>query len=116
MESFALANERLRTKLLRLWKLEEILLTTSCGYTAAELANLFKVNRRTLFRDLALLEELGIPLYKEEAWTGKYRILGTYTRPAYRAELVAQHYINQQEFVNLSTCTPEDAGFISALE
>lgn len=58
------------------------------GYTARELAQHFQVNRRTIYRDLALLEELGIPLIKGDERRDPFRILGTYTRPAYRASLI----------------------------
>lgn len=80
-------SERLRTRLIRLWKMEELLLTHPAGYTALELTRHFQVNRRTIYRDLALLEELGVPLVKGDDLHAPYRILGTYTRPSYRASL-----------------------------
>lgn len=80
-------SERLRTRLIRLWKMEELLLTHPAGYTALELSRHFQVDRRTIYRDLALLEELGVPLVKGDDFRAPYRILGTYTRPSYRASL-----------------------------
>ena len=81
-------SERLRSKLIRLWKMEEMLLTHPAGYTARELAHHFQVNRRTIYRDLALLEELGVPLVKGDERRDPFRILGTYTRPSYRTSLL----------------------------
>lgn len=81
-------SERLRSKLIRLWKMEELLLTHPAGYTARELAAHFQVNHRTIYRDLALLEELGVPLVKGDDFQSPFRILGTYCRPSYRSALI----------------------------
>lgn len=57
-------SERLRTRLLRLYKMEELLISKN-GLTAMQLTKEFQVNRRTIYRDLALLEEVGVPLRRE---------------------------------------------------
>lgn len=78
--------ERNRTRIIRLYKMEELLITRSDGLTAAEIGRHFRVNRRTIYRDLSLIEELGIPVYKED---GRFKILGTYKVPSYRPQIAA---------------------------
>jgi len=63
--------ERLKTRTARLRQLEEILLLTSGGMRVSELAREFKVNRRTMYRDLGFLAEQGVPLWQEN---GVFRI------------------------------------------
>lgn len=78
--------ERNRTRIIRLYRMEELLITESEGLTVTEICNHFQVDRRTIYRDIALMDELGIPLYKE---AGKYKILGTYKIPSYRPQIAA---------------------------
>lgn len=77
--------ERNRSRIIRLYKMEELLITKH-GLTAVELGNHFQVNRRTIYRDIALMGELGIPLLREE---GRFKILGTYKIPSYRPQIAA---------------------------
>jgi len=46
--------------------------------TAAELAERFGVTERTIFRDIAALEEMGIPVVRE---SGRYRVMDTFRVP-----------------------------------
>jgi predicted DNA-binding transcriptional regulator YafY len=78
--------ERNRTRIIRLYKIEELLITQS-GLTAIELCERMKVNRRTIYRDIELMQELGIPLYKDNS---RFKILGTYKIPSYRIQLIDQ--------------------------
>lgn len=57
--------ERLKTRTARLRQLEEILLLKPGGMRAADLSRQFKVNRRTVYRDLGFLAEQGVPLWQE---------------------------------------------------
>jgi predicted DNA-binding transcriptional regulator YafY len=75
--------ERNRSRVLRLYKMEELILTHN-GQTVAQLCRLLKVNRRTIYRDLALMQEIGIPLCKDGS---KFTILGTYKVPSYRQQI-----------------------------
>lgn len=77
---------RLKTKLLRLWKIEELLITRN-GLTMIELSELLKVNRRTIYRDMNLLQEVGVPIINED---GLYKIMATYKVPNYRPCLLAK--------------------------
>lgn len=76
-------DERLRTKFIRLHRIEELLITTQGGLKATELCKMLRVDRRTIYRDIALLEEMGVPVYKEFE---RYAILGTYKVPSYRSD------------------------------
>ena len=80
---------RIRTQVLRLYKLEELLLTRSAGMTAAQMAAELHTYPRTIYRDLLTLSEIGVPLYQEENH-GPFKILGTYTRPSYRHQILNQ--------------------------
>ena len=62
--------ERLKTRTARLRQLEEILLLKSRGMCAADLSRQFKVNRRTIYRDLDFLAEQGVPLWQENGLFG----------------------------------------------
>lgn len=86
--------ERNRTRIIRLFKIEEILISRN-GLTVIELCNYFKVNRRTIYRDLSLMEEIGIPLIKED---GQFKILGTYKIPSYRPQIVAGNTLLLNQF------------------
>ena len=63
--------ERLKTRTARLRQLEEILLLKPGGMRVSELSHHFKVNRRTIYRDLNFLTEEGVPLWQEN---GVFRI------------------------------------------
>lgn len=77
--------ERNCARVMRIFKIEELLLTRN-GLTVVEISQHFQVDRRTIYRDIELMQELGIPLSKDEHG---YRILGTYKIPSYRPELIA---------------------------
>jgi len=62
--------ERLKTRTARLRQLEETLLLKPRGVRAADLSHQFKVNRRTVYRDLDFLAELGVPLWQENGIFG----------------------------------------------
>lgn len=64
----------------RLLRIEQILARSVRGLRAVELAAACDVDRRTVYRDLALLSELGVPVYQKE---GRFSI----DRAAYRAPL-----------------------------
>lgn len=76
--------QRTRTQIIRLYKMEELLMRSHLGLTVIEISRNFCVDRKTIYRDLLLFEELGIPLYKED---GRYKIMGTYTIPSYREKI-----------------------------
>ena len=63
--------ERLKTRTARLRQLEEILLLKPGGMRVSDLSQQFKVNRRTIYRDLNFLAEQGVPLWQEH---GVFRI------------------------------------------
>lgn len=64
----------------RLLRIEQILARSVRGLRAVELAAACDVDRRTVYRDLALLSELGVPVYQKD---GRFSI----DRAAYRAPL-----------------------------
>ncbi len=64
----------------RLLRIEQILARSVRGLRAVELAAACGVDRRTVYRDLALLSELGVPIYQKD---GRFSI----DRAAYRAPL-----------------------------
>src|SRR5262245_60043633 len=49
--------------------------------SAAELARRFEVSRRTIYRDVAALAELGVPVYAEMGRMGGFRLLEGYFLP-----------------------------------
>lgn len=60
--------------------------------TAAELATRFEVSIRTIYRDVEMLSETGVPVYAERGMRGGYRLLEGYFLPPVaftRAEAVA---------------------------
>jgi proteasome accessory factor B len=61
---------RLKTRTARLRQLEEILLLKPGGLRAADLSRQLNVNRRTVYRDLDFLAELGVPLWQENGVFG----------------------------------------------
>jgi proteasome accessory factor B len=65
--------ERLKTRTARLRQLEEALLLKPGGMRAADLSREFKVNRRTVYRDLGFLAEQGVPLWQENGTFGIVR-------------------------------------------
>jgi len=73
--------ERLKTRTARLRQLEEILLLKPGGMRASDLSHQFKVNRRTIYRDLNFLAEQGVPLWQEH---GVFRINRTRYQMAVR--------------------------------
>lgn len=82
--SYPIKPKRVRTQIIRLYKIEEELITRN-GMRVIELCNCMGVNRRTIYRDLALMQELGIPVYKEDHL---FNILGTYKIPSYRPKIL----------------------------
>lgn len=64
----------------RLLQIEQMLARSSAGLRAVELASACDVDRRTVYRDLALLNELGVPMAQKD---GRFFI----NREAYRAPL-----------------------------
>lgn len=62
--------ERIKTRTARLRQLEEILLLKTGGMRAADLSRQFKVNRRTVYRDLDFLAEQGVPIWQENGIFG----------------------------------------------
>jgi predicted DNA-binding transcriptional regulator YafY len=52
-----------------------IKMNTKRQYTLRELANEFKVSKRTIMRDMQELSELGIPIYSELGINGGYKVL-----------------------------------------
>lgn len=90
-------SERARTRIIRLYKIEELLIAQD-GLTAIELCQCFQVNRRTIYRDIELIQELGIPLYKDE---GRFKILGTYKLPSYRPQLIAKLMVSDPGICSL---------------
>ena len=73
--------ERLKTRTARLRQLEEILLLKPGGMRATDLSRQFKVNRRTMYRDLGFLAEQGVPLWQEN---GVFRIDRTHYQTTVR--------------------------------
>lgn len=78
--------ERNRTRIIRLYKIEELLIVRN-GLTVIELSQHLSVSRRTIYRDIELIQELGIPLYQDES---RFKIIGTYKIPSYRPKLTEQ--------------------------
>jgi predicted DNA-binding transcriptional regulator YafY len=66
---------RLSTRTARLRQLEELLLLSPDGLSAAELAKRLVVNRRTIYRDLDFLSFQGIPLWQDD---GRFGIIRTH--------------------------------------
>jgi proteasome accessory factor B len=64
----------------RLLVIEQMLARSATGLRAVELAAACDVDRRTVYRDLALLNELGVPIFQKD---GRFFI----NRDAYRAPL-----------------------------
>jgi predicted DNA-binding transcriptional regulator YafY len=62
--------QRIKTRTARLRQLEEILLLRSGGMRATDLSRQFKVNRRTVYRDLDFLADQGVPLWQENGIFG----------------------------------------------
>jgi len=91
--------ERIRTRILRLYKIEQLLIEGDQGLTARELSKLLLVNRRTIYRDIELIQELGIPLYD---YQGRFKILGTYRIPSYRPKLIDAIGVNNEPIPSLS--------------
>jgi predicted DNA-binding transcriptional regulator YafY len=61
---------RLANRSARLRQLEELLLLSPDGLSAAELANQLLVNRRTVYRDIDFLSAQGVPLWQQEGRFG----------------------------------------------
>jgi proteasome accessory factor B len=61
---------RLASRTSRLRRVEELLLLTSNGLPAVELAGKLNVDRRTVYRDLDFLSENGVPLWQHEGRFG----------------------------------------------
>ncbi len=59
-------TSRLNNRTERLIAIEHILFRSTDGQRAVELAEACGVDRRTVYRDLALLQEVGIPIYQKE--------------------------------------------------
>ncbi len=61
---------RLATRTARLREIESLLLLSGVGLTAQELADTLGVDRRTIYRDVAFLDEQGVPLWQENGRFG----------------------------------------------
>lgn len=61
---------RLATRTARLREIELLLVVAAAGLTAQELAERLGVDRRTIYRDVAFLEEQGVPLWQENGRFG----------------------------------------------
>ena len=64
---------RLSNRTARLRQLEELLLLSPDGLSAAELASQLLVNRRTIYRDIDFLSYQGVPLWQEQGRFGLNR-------------------------------------------
>ncbi len=64
---------RLANRTARLRRLEELLLLSQHGLSAAELASQLSVNRRTVYRDIDFLSSQGLPLWQEGGCFGLNR-------------------------------------------
>jgi predicted DNA-binding transcriptional regulator YafY len=64
---------RLSNRTARLRQLEELLLLSPDGLSAADLAKRLEVNRRTIYRDLDFLSFQGLPLWQQEGRFGLIR-------------------------------------------
>ena len=64
---------RLANRTARLRQLEELLLLSPDGLSAAELASQLLVNRRTIYRDIDFLSYQGVPLWQEQGRFGLNR-------------------------------------------
>lgn len=58
-------NTRLSNRSLRLSSLEQLLLQSIEGLRAVEIADACGVDRRTVYRDLTVLREMGVPVYQK---------------------------------------------------
>jgi len=57
---------RLTNRTERLIKMEQLLFRSAAGLRAVELAEACGVDRRTVYRDLSLLNEVGVPIYQKD--------------------------------------------------
>ncbi len=57
---------RLTNRTERLIKMEQLLFRSDTGLRAVELAEACDVDRRTVYRDLSLLNEVGVPVYQKD--------------------------------------------------
>ena len=57
---------RLTNRAERLIALEQLLFRSTAGLRAVEIADACGVDRRTVYRDLALLEEIGVPVFQRD--------------------------------------------------
>lgn len=75
-----MAETRLKTRILRLKRIEQALITAGdAGLGVADLMKLTDCNRRTIYRDILFLSvDLSIPIYKEGA---RFCVLGEYESP-----------------------------------
>lgn len=64
---------RLANRTSRLRRLEELLLLSPHGLSAADLADRLQVNRRTVYRDLDFLSAQGVPLWQQDGIFGLNR-------------------------------------------
>jgi len=63
--------DRIQSKAARLQRIERLLYNTAGGMRVNELAERCGVDRRTIYRDLAALEEMGVPIWQDQ---GRYGI------------------------------------------
>ncbi len=88
----------------RLAKIEKMLFAAGSGLRVVEIADNCEVDRRTIYRDLALLEKIGVPIYQKD---GRYYLNHDYYGASVRLninELVAlyvaarglAYYVEQQ--------------------
>lgn len=74
-------TERSYTKAQRLSRLNHFLYRNPQGLTAAELARLCGVHKRTIQRDLHDLEEMGVPVWDDEGDPPRYGVISGYYLP-----------------------------------
>jgi predicted DNA-binding transcriptional regulator YafY len=99
-------------------RLVELMMTmnTKRKFTVGELAEEFKVSKRTILRDLQELSEAGLPLYSEVGANGGYQVLKERTLPPIsfsESEAVAMFFAYQS--LHYYTSIPFETESISAL-
>jgi proteasome accessory factor B len=82
---------RLANRTARLRQLEELLMLSTQGLTAAQLAQNLDVNRRTVYRDLDFLSAQGVPLWQQDGLFGinRTRYLASVRLSAQEAAVLA---------------------------
>ncbi len=63
-------DDRIKSKAARLHQIEQVLYNTPQGLRAIELADYCGVDRRTIYRDLIALHEIGVPVWEDRGRFG----------------------------------------------